>query len=81
MKLKDDFKVPFWPEPIKLEEFSQGLVFTLRGPRQVGKTRFLKHLVTRAAFARRMSFWPVGFCFASICRTGREGADAFLIAK
>lgn len=39
-----NFKVPFSPNPIKREEFGKGRIFTLRGPRQVGKTRFLKQL-------------------------------------
>jgi len=44
MNNKDNFRVPFLPEPILQNELGKGRVFTLRGPRQVGKTRFLKNL-------------------------------------
>lgn len=44
LEIQGNFKVPFYPEPIKVSELGRGCVFTLRGPRQVGKTRFLKYL-------------------------------------
>lgn len=66
MKLKDNFKVPFQPEPIKRDELGRGRLFTLRGPRQVGKTRFLKYLGTQAASAN-----PI-YESLDIVRTDRE---------
>lgn len=39
-----NFNIPFYPEPISASDLGMGRVFTLRGPRQVGKTRFLRYL-------------------------------------
>jgi len=66
MNINDNLKVPFTPEPIKLEELGGGRIFTLRGPRQVGKTRFLKNLLHTA-----VKFRPV-YESLDIVRTDRE---------
>ncbi len=44
MNTQGNFTVPFNPNPITVNDLGKGRVFTLRGPRQVGKTRFLKRL-------------------------------------
>ena len=61
-----EFTIPFHPQPIRLAELGAGRIFTLRGPRQVGKTRFLKSL------QQRVPSRSVAYESLDIVRTDRE---------